>query len=162
MVKPKQRHIPFVIGKNKKIQGVSEVDPLDHGNWTLVKKQRVTIIIPALPIKMQSRFPIAGEGQLQEMPRKTNSRSQCASLTPSPKQLVHQTEKSIALSPEHTTPSTKTVHPPEPTLTPQKPPTPSRRISLDDSPPHRFGQDSDIGFCAASKATKGFMMYGFE
>ncbi|XP_075489841.1 uncharacterized protein LOC142529942 [Primulina tabacum] len=159
MVKPKQRHVPFGVGKNKKIQGVSEVDPLDHGDWTLVKKQRVTIIIPALPIKMQSTFPIAGEGQLQEIPRKTNSQSQCPSLTPSPKQLVHQTEKSITLSPKHTTPSTETVHPPEPTLTPQKPPTPSQRISLDDSPLYRFGEDSNIGLCTATKVSKGFMMY---
>ncbi|XP_073156300.1 uncharacterized protein [Henckelia pumila] len=159
MVKPKQRHVPFVVGKNKKIQGVSDVDPLDHGDWTLVKKQRVTIIIPALPIKMQSTFPIAGEGQVQEMPRKTNSQSQCPSSTPSPKQLVNQTEKTMTLSPEHTTPSSKTLHPPEPALTPQKPTTPLRRISSDNSPPHRCGEDSNIGFCTATKVSKGFMMY---
>ncbi|KZV36428.1 hypothetical protein F511_22183 [Dorcoceras hygrometricum] len=146
MVKQKQRHVPSVGGKNKKIQGVCEVDPLDHGDWTLVKKQRITILIPPLPSKMQCTSPIAGGDELQEVPRKTNSHSHCPTLTPSPKQLVHQTEKSMALSPEHTIQSTKTVHPPEPTLTPQKPLIPSPRISLDDSPLHRFGDDSNRGF----------------
>ncbi|XP_057784698.1 uncharacterized protein LOC131002044 isoform X2 [Salvia miltiorrhiza] len=81
MVKPKQRQL----------HGAP-----DEGDWMVVKKQRITIIIPPLPNKKHSAMPCIGDAQLQEKPTGiTNSHLQCSrssTVEPQAPSLSHRRE----------------------------------------------------------------------
>ncbi|KAI3443362.1 hypothetical protein Pfo_000027 [Paulownia fortunei] len=167
MVKPKPRHIRCASGKKQQNEGSPEVDPPDERDWTVVKKQRITILIPPLPNKVQSTMPTVGEGQLQEKPRNTNSQSprktnsqlQCPSGISASKQSVHETEKSMSLSPEQAIHPPIIVQPSEPNLTFQKPSSLSHRIASDNSPLHSYREGKGIGTCRTSNGSKGMMIF---
>lgn len=167
MVKPKQRHNRCAPGKKHQNQGSPKIDPLDEGDWMVVKKQIITIIIPPLPNKVHSTLPSVGEGQLQEKPRntnksqspkKTNSQSQCPPVISASKQSVHEPEKSMS-SPEQTIQPPIVVHPSEPNLNFQKPSSLCNRISSDNSPLHSHGQGNIIGACSTSKVCNRMKLF---
>ncbi|KAL3628117.1 hypothetical protein CASFOL_027163 [Castilleja foliolosa] len=95
MVKQKQRHTHHV--PSKKPQNKGSVNPPDEEDWTLVKKQKITILIPPLPNEAVCSMPSVGEGKLQDNLRNTNSQS--------PKSL-HEAQKSKSLS------TKRDIHPP--------------------------------------------------
>lgn len=151
MAKPKSRHT----AKKKKYQGAPEVDPADEDSWVVVKKQRITILIPPLASKEQPINPNTAEPQIQEKPGKTNSEPQCPSGTRVQTHLSPTREKSISVSPEEDLPPANIVHPSEPV-----PPSElQHRVDLDNSPIHSFREDEMIGFGSTSKVSKKFMIF---
>ncbi|KAK4414812.1 hypothetical protein Salat_2588200 [Sesamum alatum] len=165
MVKPKQRHIRSAPGKKRQNRRSTETDPLDDEDWMVVKKQRITILIPPLPNKVQSTMPNVRESQVQEKPRNTNSESpkkanselQYPSRVSASKQSVHETEKSISLPQEQAVHHSVTVHPSEPKLTLQKPSSLSCRIASDNTPLRSFRDNLGIGKCSTSRGRKRMM-----
>ncbi|KAL2458435.1 uncharacterized protein Fot_55705 [Forsythia ovata] len=151
MAKPKSQHT----GKKKKNQGAPELDPADEDCWVMVKKQRVTILIPPLSGKEQSIKPNMADRQIQEKPGKTNSEPQCPSGTGVQMHSAHEREKSISVSPEEDLPPANIVHPSEPVL-------PSELQHGDDlgnSPIHSFREDEMIGFGSTSQMSKRLMIF---
>ncbi|WRX25216.1 Sterile alpha motif domain - like 7 [Theobroma cacao] len=78
MVKSKQRQLATKHANKKNAQGGNldssnpniELDLLGEDGWVVVKKQRVTILIPPLPVSTKSKITNQGPGQLEAMPRK--------------------------------------------------------------------------------------------
>ncbi|KAL0338745.1 UNVERIFIED_CONTAM: hypothetical protein Sangu_1396600 [Sesamum angustifolium] len=167
MVKPKQRHIRSAPGKKRQNQRSTETDPPDDEDWMVVKKQRITILIPPLPNKVQATTPNVRESQVQEKPRNTNSESpkktnsqlQYPSRVSVPKQSAHETEKSISFPQEQADHHPVTVHPSEPNLTLQKPSSLSYRIASDNSPHRSFRDNMGIGKCSTSRGHNRMMIY---
>ncbi|KAL6507814.1 hypothetical protein OROGR_024009 [Orobanche gracilis] len=86
--------------------------PSDDGDWIVVKNQKIMILIPPLPNKAIPTTPIVGEGQSQENPRDTDSRS--------PKS-VQETQRPRPLSPKQDARPPLKADPSEPNSTFQKP-----------------------------------------
>ncbi|KAL0410230.1 UNVERIFIED_CONTAM: hypothetical protein Slati_3612700 [Sesamum latifolium] len=137
MVKPKQRHIRSAPGKKRQNQRSTETDPPDDEDWMVVKKQRITILIPPLPNKVHATTPNVRESQ----------------------QSVHETEKSISLPQEQAVHHPVTVHPSEPNLTLQKPSSLSYRIASDNSPLRSFRDNMGIGKCSTSRGRNRMMIH---
>ncbi|KAG8376852.1 hypothetical protein BUALT_Bualt09G0106900 [Buddleja alternifolia] len=146
MVKQKQRNARHAPDK-KRNQGLPKANqnPHDDGDWTIIKKQRITILIPPLPVKAQSTtIPNVPECHLQENPTKSNSEPSHQSL--------HETEKSMSLSPEKTIHPPKITHPSEPISIPQKPSTLLHRIASDNYPHSKgIGRKGMMVFADSSK-----------
>ena len=78
MVKLKQRQLAAKHANNKNTQGGRldssnpniKLDLLGEDGWVIVKKQRVTILLPPLPVAMKSKMANQGPGQLEAKPRK--------------------------------------------------------------------------------------------
>lgn len=153
MVKSKQRHTRRPPGKRELKQGPSVVGPPDEDDdWMVVKKQRVTILIPPLPNKVHPIIPSVGEAQLQEnpniiispSPRKTNSQLQPPlAMMSTSKQSLQETEKSISLSPKQAT----------------HPPIALRQIASYNSSLHSHKERKDIGICCSSKGYKRTILF---
>ncbi|KAK6139735.1 hypothetical protein DH2020_026495 [Rehmannia glutinosa] len=148
MVKPKQRHIRRAPRKKHQNEGSQAVDSSDEGDWMVVKKQKITILIPPLPNKVIPTMPNVGEAQLQEKPRSTNSQPPRATSSAS-KESVHETHESLSSSPKQDINPPAILHPSKPNITIQKP---CHRIDLDN-----YGMG--IGKCSASKGNKGMMIF---
>ncbi|PIN06817.1 hypothetical protein CDL12_20625 [Handroanthus impetiginosus] len=162
MLKRKQRCIRHGRGRKQQNQISAEVDPPDEADWVVVKKQRITILIPPLPNKVQSTMPDVGQGQLQEKPGNTNSQLPCQSGISVSKQSVPEIEKSKSLSAEHAIDPPTIVHPSEPNITFQKPSSLCHRIASDSSPHGNYGEGKHKGIatCSVSKCGKGLMIFG--
>ncbi|KAH6802830.1 hypothetical protein C2S51_034276 [Perilla frutescens var. frutescens] len=168
MVKPKQRQSHGAPGKKYQNQGSPKADPPDDGDWMVVKKQRITIIIPPLPNKKLLVVPSAGEGQLQEKPRsttnsqsprKSNSQLQCPSANSASKQSVHELEKSKSSAEQGVQPSLE-VHPSEPpNLNFEKPSSLSHRSTSDNPPLVSHREGNGIGPCNTPKGSKGIKIF---
>ncbi|XP_021282520.1 uncharacterized protein LOC110415253 [Herrania umbratica] len=78
MVKSKQRQLATKHANKTNAQSGSldslnpniELDLLGEDGWVIVKKQRVTILIPPLPVATKSKITNQGPGQLEAMPGK--------------------------------------------------------------------------------------------
>lgn len=180
MVKPKQRQNHGASIKKHQNQGSPKADPPDDGDWMVVKKQRITIIIPPLPNKKHLAMPSVGEGQLQEKPRntttsqspintinsqsprKTNSELQCPSANSASKQSVHEPEKSRS-SPEQAIQPPLVVLPSEPNLNSKKPSSISQRTTSDNPPllshSHSHREGNVVGPCSTPKGSKGIKIF---
>lgn len=94
MVKPKQRLSKAVPENN------SNAEWNEDESWVIVKKQKVTILVPPLPLANMSTMPNLGPSQLQAMPTETvNTQSQHSNEAHSKKILVDEQEKSTSLAP---------------------------------------------------------------
>ncbi|KAL0346937.1 UNVERIFIED_CONTAM: hypothetical protein Scaly_1709700 [Sesamum calycinum] len=166
MVKPKQRHIRSAPGKKRQNQRSTETDPPDDEDWMVVKKQRITILIPPLPNKCRPRrlmYEKARYKKSQEIPIPSHPRRPTPSCNihrvSVPKQSAHETEKSISLPQEQADHHPVTVHPSEPNLTLQKPSSLSYRIASDNSPHRSFRDNMGIGKCSTSRGHNRMMIY---
>ncbi|CBI39091.3 unnamed protein product, partial [Vitis vinifera] len=82
MVKPKKRQLAALpANKNGAPSGLSgsvnsktKVDLLGEDSWVIVKKQRVTILVPPLPVAKESQMPNPGLSQPQAIPQETNTK----------------------------------------------------------------------------------------
>ncbi|KAL1549235.1 hypothetical protein AAHA92_17365 [Salvia divinorum] len=178
MVKPKQRQIHRAPGRKHQNQCFPHTDPPepDDGDWMLVKKQKITIIIPPLPNKKHSAMPTVEDDQLQEKPRSTtNSKSprnitnshlpsrttncqlQCSSANTASKLSVHELDKSRS--------SAEQVAQPQPPLEVphvnfEKPPSSSHQKTTSVNPSlccHREG--NDIGPWSIPRAKQGMKIF---
>lgn len=78
MVKSKQRQLATKHSNKKNTQGGGmnssspkiKLDLSGEDGWVIVKKQRVTILIPPLPVALKSKVANHGPGQLEAKPRK--------------------------------------------------------------------------------------------
>lgn len=169
MVKPKQRQNHGALGKKHQNQDFPKADLPDDRDWMVVKKQRVTIIIPQLPNKKQLAMPSVREGQLQEKPRsttnsqsprKSNSQLQCPSANSASKQSVHEPEKSKSSAEQAVQPPLE-VHPSEPpsNLNFEKPSSLSQRSTSDNPPLLSHREGNGIGPCNTPKSSKGIRVF---
>ncbi|XWS66527.1 hypothetical protein CRYUN_Cryun05aG0207200 [Craigia yunnanensis] len=62
-----------------------KLDLLGEDGWVIIKKQRVTILLPPLPVAMKSKMANQGPGQLKAMPRKKVQDQSRLSVQMSPK-----------------------------------------------------------------------------
>ncbi|KAL5741973.1 hypothetical protein ACOSP7_028705 [Xanthoceras sorbifolium] len=70
-------------------------------DWVLVKKQKVTILVPPLPVANKSTAPNLGPNQLQAIPRKTvNNQSQYSTEPPLKKPLDDERQKLTSMAPK--------------------------------------------------------------
>lgn len=106
MVKPKKRQlVALPANKNGAPSGLSgsvnsktKVDLLGEDSWVIVKKQRVTILVPPLPVAKESQMPNPGLSQPQAIPQETNTkRWQVSSETCPLRDSVVEREKSTSL-----------------------------------------------------------------
>lgn len=186
MVKPKQRQNHGASGKKHQNQRSPKGDPPDDGDWMVVTKQRITIIIPPLPNKKHLATPSVGEGQLQETPRNTNSHSprkittsqsprntinsqsprktnselQCPSANSASKQSVHEPEKPRS-SQEPAIQPPLVVLPSEPNLNREKPSSISQRTTSDNPPllSHSHREGNAVGPCSTPEGSKGVKIF---
>ncbi|XP_051131843.1 uncharacterized protein LOC127251931 [Andrographis paniculata] len=156
MVKPKQRHFRGAPGKKQRTEPPYEED------WLVVKKQRITILIPPLPGKV---LQSAGEMHLQEipretkshLPRETNSKGESPSMLSASMQPGQESAKSITSSPEGAICPQKTSNP---NLTFRKSSSMCNRTASRDAPLPSFrGCNNTIGRCSTSKTNKGMMIF---
>ncbi|XVE96215.1 hypothetical protein REPUB_Repub02eG0202500 [Reevesia pubescens] len=78
MVKSKQRQLAAKQSNKKNTRGGrlvpsnpnNELDLLGENGWVIVKKQRVTILLPPLPVASKSKMANQGPGKLEAKPRK--------------------------------------------------------------------------------------------
>lgn len=117
MVKQKQQRLVPALERKKKWLGAQEVDLHSSDDWVVVKKQKITILIPQLPVTEQPTVANAEESQPQVSLRKTiNAQSECSDKAYFRQHSVSQREKSWSVDPESATPNVNTIHPPRPTL----------------------------------------------
>ncbi|XP_047958725.1 uncharacterized protein LOC125204194 [Salvia hispanica] len=176
MVKPKQRQIHRSTGKKHQNQCFPHADPPDDGDWMVVKKQRITIIIPPMPNKKRSEMPTVEDGQLQEKPRsitnsksprnttnsqspnrKTNSQLHCSSAN-TVERSVHEMDKSRSSEEQ------AAVQPQPPLEVPnvnfEKPPSSShQRTTLDHSPLCGHREGNDIGPWSIPRSRQGMKLF---
>ncbi|KAJ0027946.1 hypothetical protein Pint_36249 [Pistacia integerrima] len=73
MVKSRQRHLTAALENNS----ITELYLNEDEDWVIVKKQKVTILVPCLPTANKSTMPTLGPSQRQASPRKAiNKQSQ--------------------------------------------------------------------------------------
>lgn len=101
MAKPKERQ-----KKNNSSPSGLQVDPQVEDDWVMVKTQKVTILIPPLPVTKQSAIPNPEESNPQTTPIKTKTNAQPhVTKQPDLPQIhsVLEKENSIPLSPVNAT-----------------------------------------------------------
>ncbi|XP_042056707.1 uncharacterized protein LOC121801305 [Salvia splendens] len=177
MVKPKQRQIHRSCGKKHQNQRFPHADPPDDGDWMVVKKQKITIIIPPMPNKKHSEMPTVEDGQLQEKPRsitnsksprnttnsqspnrKTNSQVHCSSANTA-KLSVHELDKSRSSEEQAVQPQPQ---PPleVPNVNFEKPPSSShQRTTLDNSPLRGHREGNDISLWSIPRSRQGMKIF---
>lgn len=107
MVKPKKRQLAALPAKNNgapsdlisSVNMKTDVDLLGEDCWVIVKKQRVTILVPPLPVAKQSQMPNPGLGQPQAHETTTN-RQQVSSETNPLMDPVLERERSTSIGPK--------------------------------------------------------------
>lgn len=162
MVKPKQRKNRRAPVKKQLKQRSPYADPPEDTDWMVVKKQRITIIIPPLPNKKHSTIPGVREAHLQEKPTTTTTRSRsprkslsqlkCPSANSASNLAVHEQQKSRS--------SPLEVHPSEPNITSGKPPSLSERTASANPPPLLFHRkEKEIRPCSISKPRLGMKLF---
>ncbi|KAF7851994.1 hypothetical protein BT93_L1688 [Corymbia citriodora subsp. variegata] len=67
MVKKKQKQQATEPGSD--YDSTCEVDPYEDTSWVIVKKQRITILVPPLPVAEKSAASKPSSSQVQEIPR---------------------------------------------------------------------------------------------
>lgn len=177
MVNPKQRRVP---GKKQQDQVGSKTGAQDKEDWMVVKKQKITILIPPLPSKVQSPVHSVGEGQLQETPQKTQSQS--SRETDSGEQLPLQATPSAQPCQESCSPSQETasrqsdqesakptisspeqaIHLPRtsnPSLTLGKPPSLCNKVASENSSLPSFRENKDLGRCRPLDGNREIMAF---
>lgn len=96
MVKSRQRHVTAEDESNSN----AELHLNEDEDWVIVKKQKVTILVPSLPTANKSTTPSLGPSQLQASPRKAvNKQSQYSTEACSEKLIVDEPEKTASLVP---------------------------------------------------------------
>lgn len=161
MVKPKQRQNHRAPTKKQQKQLSPNADQPDDRDWMVVKKQRVTIIIPPLPNKKHSTIPSIQEAHLQEKlintitkshsPKKVISQLQCPSANSASNLVVHEPEKSRS--------SPLEVHPSEPHVNSGKPPSLSERTTSANQPFLIRRNERQICPCSISKRGRGMKLF---
>ncbi|XP_031283600.1 uncharacterized protein LOC116142311 [Pistacia vera] len=97
MVKSRQRHLTAALENNSN----TELYLNEDEDWVIVKKQKVTILVPSLPTANKSTMPTLGPSQRQASPRKAiNKQSQYSTDACSKKPIVDEQEKSASLAPK--------------------------------------------------------------
>nr|GMC86167.1 uncharacterized protein LOC109150529 [Ipomoea batatas] len=184
MAKPKQRQSAHSRSNKNDDPDAEQIDQPAEDDWVIVKKQRVTILIPALPAFEQpiainsgesplqaqpskamntpsSPVPIVlncGESPRQAQPRKTiNTQPSLVEEMHTEKHAVVQCEKSISLGHKHTVQTINVAPaPPQPTL---HFPKPSRLSIGSENPPVCSFRSSKInGLCNVTKVSKQTMI----
>lgn len=140
MAKERQQKLVSAPKRNKNKKGAPVVDLLEKDGWTVVKKQKITILIPPLHVTEQSSFKYVGESQPLLKSRKTvDTHSEYPAKTSSLECSVSEMEKSTSPAPEISVPTTKTVDPhPSPFLPISSNPShcmESENTKIDDSSP---------------------------
>ncbi|OMO68710.1 hypothetical protein COLO4_29466 [Corchorus olitorius] len=93
MVKTKQKHLAAKHENKKKKKGARldsskpnfELDLLGEDGWIIVKKQKVTILIPSLPVATKAKVTYQGPGHVEATPRKEAEDQLSLSVQVSPK-----------------------------------------------------------------------------
>nr|GLL24646.1 uncharacterized protein LOC109150529 [Ipomoea trifida] len=184
MAKPKQRQSAHSRSNKNDDPDAEQIDQPAEDDWVIVKKQRVTILIPALPAFEQpiainseesplqaqpskamntpsSPVPIllnCGESPRQAQPRKTiNTQPSLVEEMHTEKHAVVQCEKSISLGHKHTVQTINVAPaPPQPAL---HFPKPSRLSIGSENPPVCSFRSSKInGLCNVTKVSKQTMI----
>ena len=132
MVKPKKRQRPAALPANKNgassgligsVNSKTDVDLLGEDSWVIVKKQRVTILVPPLPVAKQSQMPNPGLSQPQAIPQETiTNRWQVSSETNPLMDPVLERERSTSLGHKMDTQVTRKLPSAQPVSTSVKPP----------------------------------------
>lgn len=97
MVKPKKKRQVTAVAENNLNYDLCE----NEDDWVIIKKQKVTILVPPLPEAHKSVMPDSEPSQLQAVPRKIiNNKSQNSTETQPEKLLVDEQEKPTSLAPK--------------------------------------------------------------
>ncbi|KAA8516851.1 hypothetical protein F0562_017331 [Nyssa sinensis] len=156
MAKPKQRQLLAIPTKKNNTPNGPELDLPGEDSWVIVKKQRVTILVPPLPVTKQSTIPNQGPSQLEEIPRKTiSTETQCPVEMCPPMVSVDEREKSMSLAPKRGIPTARNVPSSQPISTFAKVPRLDHGVgSKNRDQVDSFRCRSTLGVCSASKAPK--------
>ncbi|KAJ9181247.1 hypothetical protein P3X46_009397 [Hevea brasiliensis] len=104
MGKPKQRPLTSQDGS------LSDLDLDGEDSWVIVKKQRITILIPALPNARKSTMPKPGSSKLETMPLKAvNNTSTVPVETSNRMPSVDEREKVTSMAPSRGTMMSKRI-----------------------------------------------------
>ncbi|KAI9152889.1 hypothetical protein LWI28_002538 [Acer negundo] len=93
----------IMVKQRRQLIAVPEDNSNSNGDddWVIVKKQKVTILVPPLPVANKSTTLNPGPDQMQEIPRKTvNNQSQYSTEPHLKKPLVDDQEKLTSLAPK--------------------------------------------------------------
>uniref|UniRef100_A0A5B7A475 SAM domain-containing protein n=1 Tax=Davidia involucrata TaxID=16924 RepID=A0A5B7A475_DAVIN len=156
MAKPKQGQLVAIPTKKNNTPNGPEVDLPGEDSWVIVKKQRITILIPPLPVNKQSTMPNPGPSQLQPRPRKTiNTQTQCPVETCSRMPSVDERRKSMSLAPQKGISTARKIPSCQPISTFAKVARLDHRVQSEN--PNQVDSHrcrSTLGVCSVSKATK--------
>ena len=161
MAQQKQHQLVSAPARKKKRPAARDVAFASADGWMVVKKQRITILIPPLPATQQFTVPNAEESQPQASLRNTiNAQSECSDKTYSQKHSVSQREKSWSLAPDSAIPTAKMAHPPRPTPLFPKLSNPRRSISYDNPQISNIRDQKSVGLFSAMKVRKPALIFG--
>lgn len=153
MARTKHRQSVPVPKTKKDSLGPSQVNHLDEDSWIIVKKQKVTILVPPLPAPKQSVVHNAGESLIHVPPIKaTDNRPQQVEMH-TEAQVVCEREVPKSLAPEVTIPTAAVVVPQIISQFP-RPLRQSERERLESRPMPSFKTNRRTGVCSTSKITK--------
>lgn len=156
MAKPKQRQLVAMAPNKNNASSVPETELAVEDSWVVVKKQRVRILIPSLPVNEQCTTPNVGPSQSQARSRKTiTSHSQCPAEICLQVHSVDEGEKSISLAPKIGIPTAKRSPRPTP-KTAKLPRLDSRIIIRSENPDHvnNYRSSNALGVHISSKIRK--------
>ncbi|XP_059646534.1 uncharacterized protein LOC132293189 [Cornus florida] len=113
MAKPKQRRLVAVQGNKNNTPSSPEADMSGEDSWVIVKKQRVTILVPPLPVTKKSTMVKPGGpglSQQQTRPRKTiNTQTERKFETCAGMHSADEREKVISLAPKKDNPTARNI-----------------------------------------------------
>ncbi|CAI9097518.1 OLC1v1033965C1 [Oldenlandia corymbosa var. corymbosa] len=113
MAKQKQRQLVPAPTRKKRRSVAQDADLHYENSWVVVKKQKVTILIPALPVtELLIVPPDSGKhAPPVSLRSKTNLELECTDKLYSQNHSVSEHDKSISPVPESVLPTAKAVHP---------------------------------------------------
>ncbi|KAL3532209.1 hypothetical protein ACH5RR_005730 [Cinchona calisaya] len=159
MAKKKQQQLVSAPARKKNRQGAREVDFLSADGWMVVKKQKITILIPPLPASEELTMPNAEVCEPEVSLRKTTKTlSEYSDKSYSQKHSVSEREKSLSPAPESAIPAAKMVCP-QPTHSFPKLSLPRHSVSSGYPEINNLGGQKSIGVFSAMKARKQALIF---
>ncbi|KAJ8531140.1 hypothetical protein K7X08_025871 [Anisodus acutangulus] len=150
MARPKHQQSVPVPKTKKDSRGVSQVNRLDEDSWVIVKKQKVTILVPPLPASKQSVVHNAGESLLHVPTIKPTDTQTHQVEMHTEAHIVCEREVPKSLAPELAIPTVAKVVPQLISQFP-RPLKQSEREHLESRPMPSFRTNRTTGVCSTSK-----------
>ncbi|KAI5679701.1 hypothetical protein M9H77_00928 [Catharanthus roseus] len=162
MAKQREQQLVSAPRKKKNKQGSPDVDLLGEGDWVVVKKQKVTILIPTLPVTKESPALNAGENQPELNLRKIiDTQKESPAKTYSHGYSVSEVEKSLSPAPESSIPDNKTIDP-QPSPSFPKLPSPSHLMTSENPKINSIRELKPPGIYRILKERKQALIFNTE